>query len=75
MCGDGIHWIECPDGNVPSNAVLAGLRRNGEELYIGRVRIDDSIAFGKVHRSQKCIYVTIDGTERALDNFEILVIT
>lgn len=73
MCGDGLTWVECSNGYVPSEAVSASVQSNGEPYYVGRARICGSLCTGKILPSHNCIYVPFDGIEHSISQYEVLV--
>lgn len=73
MCGSRFEWVECRNGKVPSNAIIAGNTDCGEKLYIGRANYRDSLTVGKIHPSHRCLYIPFDGREIAEHTYEVLV--
>ena len=68
-------WIPSSNGQVPSGAIPGGKTSAGEVLYIGRtLHVQGVVIPGKVHPSQRCLYVAYDGKEHAHEvGYQILV--
>ncbi|XP_015438003.1 PREDICTED: uncharacterized protein LOC107193118 isoform X2 [Dufourea novaeangliae] len=66
------NWIRAAHGNVPIEAVEAGMTQNGEMLYIGRTYHNGAPCIGKVHRSHGVLYVPFDGKEVPFREYEVL---
>lgn len=73
LCGHGYTWVGSANGHVPAGAVPAGKTLGGETLYIGRGHCEGSLTPGKVHPSHFCLYIPYGGTERKLNQYEVLV--
>ncbi|XP_054002871.1 natterin-3-like [Hylaeus anthracinus] len=74
LCLGEFEWEFCSNGNVPSNAVVAGQTTDGEPLYVGRVLHNGSQTIGKVQQSHGCLYIPFDGEELSFKNYEVLVL-
>lgn len=66
-------WIPNSGGTIPVGAFAAGHTEDGEILYVGRGRIEGTLAIGKVQPSHGCCYLPYAGTEYAEQNYEIFV--
>ncbi|KAL5291228.1 hypothetical protein ACFFRR_010566 [Megaselia abdita] len=73
LTGSGFSWVDGNYGNVPSNAVSTGKTSDGESLYIGRVSISNTLTVGKIHPSQKCLFVPFDWGEHRFSHYEVLI--
>lgn len=73
LCDTSGTWIPNSDGIIPPGALAAGHTENGETLYIGRARIEGTLAIGKVHPSHGCCYLPYGGKEHSNRNYEIYV--
>ncbi|XP_047025859.1 uncharacterized protein LOC124634355 [Helicoverpa zea] len=74
MCAapDRVRWMDCHDGNIPQNAIVAGNTSSGEPLYVGRAKEQGSLTPGKVHPSHKVLYISFAGKEVPHKYYEIL---
>jgi len=50
-------WQSASDGNVPEEAFVAGMTKEGEKLYVGRVFHDGTLTPGKVRTWERCLVV------------------
>ncbi|XP_011690934.1 PREDICTED: natterin-3-like [Wasmannia auropunctata] len=66
-------WEFCSNGEVPSDAIVAGQTADGEPLYVGRVLHSGSQTIGKVQPSHGCLYIPFDGEELSFKDYEVLV--
>lgn len=73
-------WEVTMDGEIPANAVLAGLARDYQDLFFGRVMHNGNYIHGKVHPGHMsfqapftALYVPYRGQEISFQSFEILV--
>ncbi|CAH8440200.1 unnamed protein product [Schistosoma mattheei] len=44
----GYRWERAFDGDVPKNAIVAGIAKDGEPLYIVKGVVNDETCFGKI---------------------------
>nr|XP_012222333.1 PREDICTED: uncharacterized protein LOC105672167 [Linepithema humile] len=73
LCQGEFAWEFCRDGEVPTDAVIAGQTADGEPLYVGRVLHSGAQTVGKVQRSHGCLYIPFDGEELSFKDYEVLV--
>lgn len=73
MAGTGFEWVPAKRGFIPKDAICAGNQSNGEQLYIGRAKLDGFMTPGKIQPSQGCMYVPYDGVARRVIRYEVLV--
>jgi Protein of unknown function (DUF3421) len=73
LTATNVKWIQAADGAIPENAVPGGRTAKGETLYIGRVQHKGSIVPGKIHPSNKVLYIPYDGAELNFSSYEQLV--
>lgn len=70
-------WQSGQDGKVPSDALVGGLTKEGEEvdkLYIGRfVKLDGNCKVGKIHPRYKNLFALYNGKEEKEFRYETLV--
>ncbi|XP_064473156.1 natterin-3-like isoform X2 [Ornithodoros turicata] len=66
-------WIPESGGRLPPDAVLGGMTKSGEPLYIGRTSHNGTTTNGKIHRSHGCLYIPYGGQEHAYRDYEVLV--
>ncbi|XP_043265722.1 uncharacterized protein LOC122405220 [Colletes gigas] len=74
LCLGEFAWEFSSNGEVPSEAVVAGQTSDGESLYIGRVLHNGSQTVGKVQPSHGCLYIPFDGEELSFKDYEVLVL-
>jgi hypothetical protein len=48
LCHGNAMWQSASDGHVPEEALAAGMTKEGERLYVGRVFHDGTLTPGKV---------------------------
>lgn len=48
LTGANLQWVPAQDGEVPPTAVIGGTTEEGESLYIGRAKHEDTNTIGKV---------------------------
>jgi hypothetical protein len=64
-------WIPCDSGNVPQGAFICGLDKDGSSLYVGRAFHGGDLLPGKIVPSHGCAYVSRDGEEHGVKNYEV----
>ncbi|XP_012263528.1 natterin-3-like isoform X2 [Athalia rosae] len=74
LCQGEFSWEFCSNGEIPSDAVVAGQTSDGEPLYVGRVLHSGSQSIGKVQASHGCLYIPYDGEELSFKDYEVLVL-
>ncbi len=57
LCGSGFQWVQDRDGKVPSNAVVGGKTAKGENLYVGRAKVNGVLTCGKIQPSHGSLYI------------------
>merc|ERR1712002_664182 len=70
---DDVAWAQGHGSTVPYGIIQGGYEANGEPYYIGRAHFRGVLLPGKVHLSHQCCYVSYDGGEHAIREFEVLV--
>ncbi|KFB38713.1 hypothetical protein ZHAS_00006115 [Anopheles sinensis] len=69
--GEFVPWT---DSNMLLRATPVGLSEQGEPLHFGRVKHNGRFIYGKVQRSHdRVCYVSINGKERAFNNYDIFL--
>ncbi|CAH8432069.1 unnamed protein product [Schistosoma turkestanicum] len=68
----GYEWEHASCGNVPKNAIVAGLVDN-EPLYIAKGSINGEPCVGKVHHGHQCAYLPWGGKEHSVQDYQVLV--
>ena len=66
-------WVPASDGEVPLGAIQGGEQCDGERLFIGRAYYNGSMVIGKVHPGHRTLYVSFDGGEVPINDYEVLV--
>ncbi|XP_060525912.1 uncharacterized protein LOC132701756 [Cylas formicarius] len=72
LCERELDWVLVTDGQVPKGAVYGGNAPGGDTLHIGRVRFENSLIVGKVHRG--LCYIVNNGKEEGHNEYEVLVL-
>ncbi|ROT74755.1 Natterin-4 [Penaeus vannamei] len=70
--GTDLVWAAAAEGKVPLGAVQGGVSESGEDLYIGRCKIDGKKLHGKVQPSQQGCLVPLAGGEANNSSYEVL---
>ncbi|CDI97494.1 protein of unknown function DM9 [Echinococcus multilocularis] len=74
-CGGACYkWVADSDGDVPKNAIIAGIASDGEPLYICKAPCQGEMCVGKVHMGHSCAYIPYGGEEKAVERYEVLVL-
>ncbi|KAH8855278.1 hypothetical protein KSF78_0001956, partial [Schistosoma japonicum] len=68
----GYEWESESGGNVPKNAIIAGMSGN-DPLYIARGSVNGEVCVGKVHYGHNCAYFPWGGNEHSVNDYEVLV--
>ena len=71
--GSYLDWVSASYGEVPKDAIQGGEQTDGQKLYIGRAYYNGSMIVGKVHSGHKCLYVSFEGKEVPIHDYEVLV--
>lgn len=67
-------WVAAEGGHVPINAFAAGHSEQGETLYIGRVKFEDTLIVGKIQPSHAVCYIAFEAKELNFKKYEVLVV-
>ncbi|XP_063596761.1 mucin-2-like [Penaeus indicus] len=70
--GTDLVWAAAAEGKVPLGAVQGGVTESGEDLYIGRCKVDGKKLYGKVQPSQQGCLVPLAGGEVNSSSYEVL---
>ncbi|OQR74200.1 hypothetical protein BIW11_09228 [Tropilaelaps mercedesae] len=65
-------WEPASGGRLPTGAMQGGITEEGEPLYIGRAKHEDSLTVGKIQPSQHCCYIAYGGREIRCSDYEVL---
>lgn len=68
-----IRWISKEDGVIPSNAIRGGRDRNGDSLYIGRMKSNNGVTVGEIRRSKTHLTGVLDNNVVLQSRYDILV--
>jgi hypothetical protein len=69
-----IRWEQASVGNVPPGAIPGGVTSQGETLYVGRAKYQNSLIPGKVQPSNQCCYIVYSSQEIAVKDYEVLTL-
>lgn len=67
-------WVHDSNGHVPQNAVRLGRKFNGENFYVGRIKVNGEQCVGKISSSQYLCYAPYGGREYHRDSYDVLVV-
>ncbi|XP_060655742.1 uncharacterized protein LOC132790987 [Drosophila nasuta] len=67
-------WETSQNGQVPTNALVAGYSELGEVLYTGRGVHQGHTILGKVHPSHRVLYMPYNEQEVSARTYEVLVV-
>jgi len=67
-----VTWVPAKNGNHPKFAVHAGIDK-GNKLYVARARYNNGVIPGKVVVGHTSAYISYDGKEVPMANYEVLV--
>eukprot|EP01100_Stratorugosa_tubuloviscum_P006406 TRINITY_DN276_c0_g6_i1.p1 TRINITY_DN276_c0_g6~~TRINITY_DN276_c0_g6_i1.p1 ORF type:complete len:229 (+),score=84.14 TRINITY_DN276_c0_g6_i1:146-832(+) len=65
-------WIKATNGEVPSDALMAGFEELGSGLYVGRVNCNSKVKIGRVNKRIGGCSFSIDESENIQSNYEVL---
>lgn len=65
-------WVPCSGDAIPPNALPAGETEDGETLFAGRVKHENTVTTGKVQPSHGVCYISYAGQELGFADYEIL---
>lgn len=71
---DNLRWEFNAGGDVPPNAIPAGVEHHGEVLYICRAELEGGVHPGKTSRGIGACAVPWGGYEHNIDPYEVLVL-
>merc|ERR1712210_59926 len=73
---DNLQWLHACNGEVPSgaSAVKAGHEWEGPPLYVARGKVNGCMSVGKMNQKYKSAFLTYDGKEHAVDEYEVLCV-
>jgi len=71
----GIDWVPSREGSIPAYAVLAGHDADGGPIYVGRAHFKSDLLPAKVVPNHHTAYVSIDGSEHRVENYEVKTFT
>ncbi|CAL8088935.1 unnamed protein product [Calicophoron daubneyi] len=66
-------WLAASDGNVPDNAVVGGVSKDGDALYVARSEIFGVPVAGKVDDDHTSASFPYGGKEHAVKHYDVLV--
>ncbi|TNN12829.1 Natterin-4 [Schistosoma japonicum] len=69
----GYCWETAYDGDVPKNAIVAGIAKDGQPLYIVKGSVNGETCFGKLHEGHSCAYLPWGGKEHSVSEYDVLV--
>lgn len=73
LAGDGYSWVTVFNGEIPFDALLAGIEQQGKTLYVCRGEVDSELCPGKIGQAYGGCRVPHAGTERTALWYEVLV--
>ena len=71
--GSNLVWAPASGGEIPLGAIQGGAQSDGQILFIGRAYYNGSMVIGKVHPGHRTLYVSFDGNEVPINDYEVLV--
>ncbi|CAH8430126.1 unnamed protein product [Heterobilharzia americana] len=69
----GYSWEIACGGDVPKHAIVAGIAKDGEALYIAKGNVNGETCIGKIHEGHPCAYLPWGGQEHSVYEYEVLV--
>ncbi|CAH8432053.1 unnamed protein product [Schistosoma turkestanicum] len=73
-CREGYEWIMMNGGDVPENAIVAGINKYGTPLYVVKGRIEGEICVGKLIQGECAGRFSWGGDEHKCEHYEVLVL-
>lgn len=58
-------------GEIPSNAVEAGIDKDGGKIYVGRALHEGELHPAKVVPNHDCAYISYNGEEVRMEEYEV----
>nr|BAN20153.1 conserved hypothetical protein [Riptortus pedestris] len=69
----GTHrWVPSSGGHVPSDAVVAGMDKDGGQIFVGRAFHEGDLLPAKVCPTHGCAFVAYSGEEVTKIHYEVL---
>nr|VZI44341.1 unnamed protein product [Spirometra erinaceieuropaei] len=65
-------WVRARGGDVPKNAIVAGIASDGQQLYIAKGLVRGEVCGGKVHKGHPCAYMPYGGEEHSVPEYSVL---
>ncbi|XP_053673572.1 uncharacterized protein LOC128723831 [Anopheles nili] len=72
LCTPG-EFVPCTTTNILLHGTPVGVSEFGEPLYIGRVKKETELVYGKVQRSHQVCYIPVDRKEKFDNDYEIFI--
>ncbi|CAH8440446.1 unnamed protein product [Schistosoma guineensis] len=73
-CRVGYEWIMMNGGDVPENALVAGINKFGTPLYIVKAVIEGEVSVGKLIQGESSGCFPWGGDERKCEYYEVLTL-
>ncbi|KAH8855295.1 DM9 domain-containing protein [Schistosoma japonicum] len=73
-CREGYEWIMMNGGDVPENALVAGINKYGTPLYIVKARIQDEVCVGQLLQGESSGSFSWGGDEHKNEHYDVLVL-
>lgn len=68
---DHLEWCEASNGDVPKNAIHAGVD-SGNKCYVARAHHEGGTIPGKLHKTHDCVYIPFNMKEVIKHDYEVL---
>ncbi|ODM93864.1 Natterin-4 [Orchesella cincta] len=68
---DNLQWCSASGGDVPKDAIRAGLDA-GSKVYVARAHHEGAIIPGKLHKTHTSVYIPYNMKEVPVENYEVL---
>ncbi|KXJ83144.1 hypothetical protein RP20_CCG008813 [Aedes albopictus] len=68
---NGMKWVPASNGEIPSDAVVAGYEGN-QTLYVGRAEVNNSIAPGSINPQERACFCPWGGKNHKRHTYEVL---
>ncbi|KAF6210033.1 hypothetical protein GE061_015788 [Apolygus lucorum] len=73
QCSGTFEWIEERDGRVPHRAVMAGVDKDGGQIFVGRAWEHDDLLPVKVTPNHRCAFASYEGRQVEKDYYQVLI--